>query len=229
MGQLAAGAATVATAIGRILKFGTANILEGDADTFRRLGSPENTNLLEEILKEATGLLKPSSKPGANVERQLLEIYKHSYDLGRDLTSSAQNTDAQFDELFARLSGNPSGGGGDAGFRGKWDGNLVYPSDFGDIGGPMSFTFKKAQSDGTMRGTANLTFTTLDGNVVVSRDVSRGDFTMRQVTPNTFRGSLTVTGGGNTATSEFSARFENGLLIGSLDANPQSTFTIRAR
>lgn len=239
VGQIAAGAAAISTAIGRMLKFGAANIFEGDAETFRRLGSPENTNLVEEYIgeaaKEARDRLLPDPRPEDEAERQLLQLYQHAYDLSRNLDSSAKNVDAQFDELFARLNGNRGGGnggeggGGDTGFRGKWEGNLIYPSEFGDIGGPMNFTFKKPQSDGTLRGTATLTFSVLDGTTVVDRDLSRGDFTMRSTGANTFRGSMTITGRGNTASTEFSVRFENGLLIGSLDSNPQSTFTIRTR
>lgn len=233
VGQLAAGAAAIATSVGRMLKFGAANIFEHDAETFRRLGSPENTNLGEEILREAAKEVRErlGSAPRPGAAQQLLQMYEHADELNRNLDRSAQNIDAQFDELFNRLSGNQGGNdAGDTGFRGKWEGNLIYPSEeFGDAGGPMSFTFKKAASDGTLRGTATMTFNVFDGNVVVNRDVSRGDFTMRQVGANIFRGSVTVTGKGNTATSEFSVRFEHGLLIGSLDSNAQSTFTIRAR
>lgn len=235
VGQAAAGAAAIATAVGRMLKFGAANIFQGDAETFRRLGSPENTNLVEEYINEAAkeirDRLPTSSNPGAQVERELLKMYGHAYELSRDLNGSARSIDEKFDELFSRINRNSGGnqGGGNTLFSGKWDGNLFYPSNSGDIGGPMSFTFKKPLSDGTIRGTATLTFNVLDGNVVVDRDISRGNFTMRQTGANTFRGSMTITGRGNTATTEFTARYENGLLIGSLDSNAQSTFTIRQR
>ena len=195
IGEALAAASTLATAIGRSLKFGAAKIFEGDRETFIKHGAPENTNLRKEFVKEAVKEIVDQFSPPTPPWQGMIEFAQTIESINNNAEQANDQIEAQFDALFDRLSGNKPGPGPDPepGFSRKWNGNLQYDQGGVDIGGPMSISLQRGGSDGSLNGKMTLTFTVYDENFnVIKRDKSRADFSLFQTGNGTYGGNVDV-------------------------------------